>query len=340
MKTLAPFSHQQRDSQREWRKQHVSSPVWGSQNGTNHEHIIPKAEWLQTVWEGIRRDLEQYLIENKIHSHTGTHNLLSSWVLCANLYFPARLNPSMKRLMTEFLKQHVSSTIKEITCVELEFAFPAGDTLHPSLLLGEQDGNRGSGQTSPDVAFKVATETGVGIVLTECKYTEHSFYGCSARRTDTRGEKKGNPDPSRCLKGGTAYDYASICHQLSATWGRKYWQFLKLAPVARKKLNRCPAATAGYQLFRQQALANGIYQSGQYDLVASCVALDGGNTTLLNSLKSTGIADVQTEWGPLFDGSILFRTWTHRQWVEFVRANQTNGEHDSWLKYLNERYGY
>ncbi len=56
-------------------------------------------------------------------------------------------------------------------------------------------------------------------------------------------------------------------------------------------LRSCPAAHAGYQLFRQQALAEGIAGSGKYDLVVSSLAVDDRNNTLRECLKKTGIAD-------------------------------------------------
>ncbi|MBL7111062.1 MAG: hypothetical protein ISS19_03890 [Bacteroidales bacterium] len=332
------FILEQRKHQIIWRKTNISTTEKGFQNGKDYEHIIPKNKWKETLWSGIRTGLPAYLDQKNIQHHTGTHNLLSSWIVCANLYFPVRLNKSLQQLMLAFLKQRVSSEITEIEEVELEFAFPEKDGLHPSLLLGELDGNRGSGQTSPDVAFIVKTPFSKGIVLTECKYTEHSFYKCSARRTIDKGEREGNPNPTRCMQSRSVIDYKTICHQ--TIWGRKYWNNLHLSNYGRTTLKRCPAATAGYQLFRQQALAEGIRKSSEFSLVASSVAFDARNNTLIECLKSTGINDFQTEWAKLFDGKAIFKTWTHQEWVQFVRANQVNGEFNNWLGYLNKRYGY
>ena len=222
--------------------------------------------------------------------------------------------------------------------MELEFAFPKGDELHPAKLLGEMDGGRGSGQTSPDVAFIVKTKDGKGLVLTECKYTEHSFYGCSARKIVKKAKRINNKDPKRCLKKVPDCDYSSVCHQ--TVWGRKYLSLLEISEFGKSDLKRCPAATSGYQLLRQQALAEGIAQSGRYTLVASMVAFDGRNADLKRCLRTTGLDDFQTDWGKLFEGKAMFKTWTHQEWVQFVRDNQKNGEFDGWLDYLNKRYGY
>ena len=179
---------------------------------------------------------------------------------------------------------------------------------------------------------------GIGLVLTECKYTEHNFYSCSARRTENKGNRKGNPDPKRCEKAAKDCDYKNICHQ--SIWGRKYWDILNLSKSGKSILNRCPATISGYQLFRQQALAEGIMQSGKYSLVASTVAFDDRNTELKSCLKATGIGDFSADWGSIFDGSSIFKTWTHQKWAQFVRYQQKNGEFNDWLNYLEERYGY
>lgn len=332
------FDLEQRKHQEIWRKTNISTSERGFQNKRDYEHIIPRRIWTETLWKDIRLELPVYLNQKNIQHHTGTHNLLSSWVACANLYFPVRLNATLRILMAEFLKLRISDLITEITDVELEFAFPPNDPLHPSILLGEEDGTRGSGQTSPDVAFLIKTKQGKGIILTECKFTEHSFYKCSARRTEDKEKRKGNPDPSRCLKQASVCDYQTICHQ--TVWKRKYWNNLILSKPGKTILKRCPAASAGYQLFRQQSLAEGIMKSGRYSLVASAVAFDDRNIELKACLRSTGISDLQTDWSGIFEGKAIFRTWTHQEWVEFVRKNQVKGQFNDWLKYLAERYGY
>ncbi len=332
------FIQTQRQNQINWRKTNISTAEWGFQNGGKYEHIIPKSKWIETVYLPIRKELTTYLVEKNVKEHTGVHNLMSSWVLSANLYFPVRSSEAFKILMLQFLQEKISKDITEIVDIQLEFAFEANNNLHPSTLLGEMDGSRGSGQTSPDVAFLVKTKNGDGIVLTECKYSEHSFYPCSARTVKGREEKPDNPDPKRCLEVLTEDGYKSICHQ--TVWGRKYWNNLSLSDSAQSKIKRCPASTGGYQLFRQQSLVEGIAQSDKYDLVASTVAFDGRNNDLITCLKTTGIADFQSGWGELWKGKALFKTWHHQDWVAFVRKNQKGNNCSDWLSYMNERYGY
>ena len=217
------FHDMQKEYQIEWRKENIPTKEWGTQNGRKYEHIIPRGKWEETLWNGIRGEVMEFLTEKEVQAHTGTHNLLSSWVNCANLYFPVRIEKEFKRLMLGFLQERIDADILALEDVELEFALDG--ELSPATALGEIGGKRGSGQTSPDVAFLVQYKDGKGIVLTESKYTEHNFYPCSARTTIESERRPANPDPSRCLLPANGTDYRTICHQM--VWGRKYWDNLE-----------------------------------------------------------------------------------------------------------------
>lgn len=335
---MTNFNLDQRKAQVAWRKENVRDTEKGLYKGEPQEHIISKEYWMETLWSGIRKDLPEYLEDNNIKLHAGANNLVNSWALSANVYFPIHQNEALKKLMLDFLKQRVSDQIVEIFDVVFEFAFPENTPFHPSILLGETGGKKGSGITATDVAFLVKTKTGKGLILTTSKFTEHSFYTCSARRTNKKGTQKGNPDPTRCMQPAADCNYESICHQ--TVCGRGYWSLLNLSEAGKKSLKNCPAATEGFQLFCKQAFAEGIMKSGDFSLVVSAVAFDGRNEDLKGCLKETGIDDFQTGWGDVFDGDATFKSWTHQDWVQFVRENQVNGECDDWLSYLKERYNY
>jgi hypothetical protein len=326
----------------EWRQSQSLPEGQGWQNRKQRPWILPQKHWEEGLWPGIRSgsaySLSDYLQRNRIQKHQGVYNLKSSWMLCANLYFPFGASEEGRALLAGFLQACVSPEIRSVDAVELEYAEPEGGPLHPSSLLGEQDGSRGAGQTSPDVAFLV--NGGQGLVLTENKFVEHSFYRCSARTREGSGARPGNPDLSRCNDTLALIDgFETLCYQVA--WGRRYWEYL--APVTNKEmassLRCCPAARAGYQLFRQQALAEGIAASGKYAFVVSSVVLDERNETLIHCLRSTGISDVR-HWGELFRGRAGFRVVTHQQWVAWVRAHDDDGHWADWLSYVESRYGY
>jgi hypothetical protein len=321
------------DYQTQWRRSNLENQVQGTQNGKRRPWILPRELWEEGLWAGIRGDknsLPAYIEDTGVQKHDGVHNLKSSWMQCANLYFPFRED---HEILAGFLRKYVSPIIDTVDRIELEWA--EKPPLDPTTLLGEPRGQRGKNQTSPDVAFIV--NGGKGIVITENKFTEHSFYPCSGRK-----EIYGNPDIKRCMNLGMVYsDVANQCYMLQ--WAndertnRKYWDYLKFTPEAFSILRRCPATNAGYQLFRQQALAEALAQKGPYDFVISCVAHDARNQTLVKCLKSTGIGNFTTDWGPLFEGKAEFATFTHQQWVEWVFNNKT-GIWQDWLDYVNKRY--
>ena len=331
------FNQDVNKHQIKWRKNaKLSSNAKGWQGRYAREWILPKSIWEEGLWPGIRKSLPDYLRGSRVQKHLDVHNLKSSWILCANLYFPFRDSADDRALLASFLHERIHNDILSVDAVELEYA-EEGD-LSPSALLGEVGGKRGSGQTSPDVAFLVNGRR--GLVLTESKYTEHSFYPCSARSGSGGSGRPPNPDSARCNDLRTVLENPDgMCHQ--AAWGRRYWKHLM--PAFRREtlpsLRRCPAATAGYQLLRQQALAEGIATSGKYEFVATCLAVDERNADLAACLKTTGIADIHS-WGGLFAGKAYFAVFHHQDWVAWVRAYDEGNKWSNWLAYVEARYGF
>ena len=326
--------------QLKWRETHVANKEWGWQNKKQYPWILPASLWEEGLWPGIRsasaNSLPEYLRRNSVQKHQGVHNLKSSWMHCANLYFPFGRSVDALALLGGFLRSHVDPNVQTVDAVELEYA--EDGELHPSSLLEELGGSRGSGQTSPDLAFLV--NRGQGLVLTENKLVEHSFYRCSARRAYGTSERAGNSDPGRCKHALSVLDDPEAqCYQVA--WGRKYWEHV--GPAVNREmmstLGCCPAAQAGYQLFRQQALAEGIASSGKYGFVVSCVAVDERNEALSTCLRATGIPSL-SDWSSLFQGSASFAVFYHQRWVEWVRNHDANGLWRDWLSYVEARYGY
>lgn len=323
----------------EWRKRHVASGEHGSWMGRRYPWILPEDLWEEGLWPGIRtgsdNSLPAYLQDKEVQKHAGVHNLKSSWTQCANLYFPFRETADGRRMFASFLNRHVSAEVTSLEAIELEYA-EEGE-LHPSSLLGEREGARGANQTSPDLGLLI--NGGRGLVLVENKLTEHSFYECSAWRHKGSSRRLGNPDPNRCnYPAEVVKNHANQCHQ--AAWGRRYWEHLASVADERvlARLPHCPAAKSGYQLFRQHALAEGIAQSGRYDLVVSAVAVDERNDALDAALGRSGIVGLK-QWGNVFRGQARFAVFTHQKWVEWVQEHDTEGRWSDWLGYVRSRYG-
>jgi hypothetical protein len=343
------FRDDQRAQQLEWRRRtlpHVQGRGWWQKR--QYDHILPRGHREENLWPGIRSagqfPLADYLAENDIQAHTGRDNLLSSWTLASNLYFPFGRDPDGRRLVSGFLRANVDQAIASVRAVELEWEH-ADAHLKPSVLLGENDGGRGTHQTSPDVAFEVTLDDGSeGVVLTEVKFTEHSFYSCSVRKTLSPSEKN-----------ATCHDLCSLrrhpeklCAQ-HVVKDRRYWGHLKSCFAWDAPLRWCPAATAGYQLFRQQALAEALAQQSELALVVSSLAYDERNgglpearSGLVKSLARTGIDDVRHGWGRLFSGTAKFKVFSHQAWVQFVRDAPDRpmwcDGRTGWLAYVGDRY--
>ncbi len=331
------FSLYMSEFQAQWRKVYLVNQEPGNQNGKGYPWILPKTIWEEGLWSGIREgdnSLPQYLTDTGVQRHDGTHNLKSSWMQSANTYFPFREHRDM---LAGFLHENVSPLIERVDEVELEWASESSH-LSPTALLGEPQGQRGKNQTSPDIAFIV--NGGKGIVLTENKLTEHSFYPCSGRKKEYC-----NPDPKRCMNLNKVYNNPdSQCYMLQWATGsrtnRKYWDYIRFSREGFSTLKYCPAATAGYQLFRQQALAEALAQEGPYEFVISSVAYDERNTALIRCLRGAGIKDFSKNWAGLFEGKAQFATFTHQKWVDWVRKQDSDNEYNYWLEYMKQRYDF
>ncbi|GAH32954.1 unnamed protein product, partial [marine sediment metagenome] len=296
---------------------------WGWQNGVQREHILPASQWLLGAWQPIRNPLDEYIRVSGIQPHRCKHNLKSGWTQCANLFFPFRYYSDMKRIFTGFLSQQLALRVTNIETLELEYAAPGN--LEPKRLLGELGGKKGSMQTSPDVAVLFGCEDGKsGIYLIENKYTEHSFYNCSGAKK-TQGKmhsERGlppNDNPKRCENAIEVFrNPEKMCQQ--EAWHRKYWSILRdtVNENFLKTCGHCPALTGGYQLFRQQALAQGIAESGLFDYVVSGVAYDSRNDALIGCLKKIGLDNFANGWPRLFNTNVHFDCFSHQDLVSYV----------------------
>lgn len=332
---MTDFKERVRIHQIKWRRERLPNIIGnGWQNGKSYEHILPKKHKVHNFYPAIQESLFDYIKQNQIQPHTGIHNLLSSWVVCSNYYWPFN-NDDGRKIFVDYLNQFLSLNIEKIISIDLEY-LDDQQSLSPSQLLGEKEGIRGSGQTSPDLAIVFINSDGdKGILLIESKFTEHSFYSCSGY-SKTKPGKPINPDKKRCLDTECIIDSDfKSCHLLA--WERKYWNILKddLNINLFQKLKRCPMSISCYQLFRQQALSKG-YEK-KYSISISCVFTDLRNEKLINSVCSTGLRSLPNGWQELFP-KLPFKWLTHNNWFKFVKANNSKGQWDKWINYIEGRY--
>ena len=345
---MQTFADRMYAKQLAWRRRALAHVKGGDKlKGKPSVHLLPKARWTENLWPGIQpgstQPLPDYLEKSQVRPHITRHHVANSWVLCANLYFPFRRDGASLDLLAGFLRQQVHPEIAAVTAVELEFVDDLETGLDPATLLGEPRKGRDANQTSPDVAFRVWLDDGSdGLVLTYVTFTENTFRKCSAYRWKLNREQQRRDcwNLPRVL---------SDPQQHCALWREekyKRWYLRHLhAPMVRARAvdvtARCPAAVGGYQLFQQQALAEALANAGQRPrLVISTLAYYEGNDDLLGCLRTSGIPDIRTGWAGLFRGNAAFKTFSHQEWVAWVRAARARpGRCNDWLEYVQGRYG-
>jgi hypothetical protein len=328
------FRSRMLEEQLDWRKNNLPElPEHGRWQGKPYAHILPAAKWTKNLWPGIAEVLPHYLDAEGVQAHQGKHNLLSSWALGANLYFPFGQDEEGRALLAGFLRQTVDARIRTVTELALEFV-DEGE-LATEHLLGEKGGKRGASQTSPDVGVRVGLDGGgEGLVLIEVKFCETDFSSCSARKRELKPlAREGECDDLDHILAAPA----DRCAQHSC-YGRHYFDYLaEPLKAAAEKSTLCSAALHGYQLFRQQALAEALANAGRYDLVASALAYHVGNSHLASCLGGIGLAHVD-QWGSLFAGNAPFMAFTHQAWVQFVKDSPEAGRWQEWLGWVASRY--
>ena len=90
---MIDFDFYMNQYQTDWRHENMANQEEGEQHQKKRSWILPRDLWEEGLWPGIRSDsnsLPAYLDKTGVQKHNGVHNLKSSWIQCANLYFPFR----------------------------------------------------------------------------------------------------------------------------------------------------------------------------------------------------------------------------------------------------------
>ena len=121
---MPSLSERINDHQVAWRRRNVSSEEMGTWRKKRYPWILPRNLWEEGLWPGIRTGsnnaLPAYLRQARVQKHSGVRNLKSSWMLCANLYFPFRNSRRDRDLLGSFLRHHVAPQIESLDAIELE----------------------------------------------------------------------------------------------------------------------------------------------------------------------------------------------------------------------------
>ena len=291
-----------------------------------YEHILPARQWTQNLWPGIRRTAVDYFRRKKIKWHNERGNLLSSQILCVNIFFLLKNHTS---LLDGFLREFYPSLAK-VTDIDFEYIGRRNYFNEP--------GGRGYNRTSTDVSIEWEDTTGKSnLLLIEFKFTEPNFGECS---------KSGNLDQQRCNHAELIISCPKTqCYRSEKQ--RTYWDTI-LSPQGPfivemlSKTQYCPFRYDFYQLMRNQLLAHHITEdkdSGVH-FAEFAVCYDDRNKNILNlSHPIDGDSNPLTSWKSFLKDKNTFKHFTIQQLLEYIENTDTlPSELEQWRTYLNKRY--
>lgn len=301
--------------------------TYKTENMDIYEHILPARQWTRNLWPGICRMAVDHFRCKEIKWHKEKDNLLSSQILCVNIFFPLK---NHKSLLDGFLKEFYPSLAK-VTDIDFEYIGPRNYFNEP--------GGRGYNRTSVDVSIAWEDTKGKrNLLLVEFKFTEPNFGECS---------KSGNPDQGRCNDGELIISSPQTeCYR--SRKNRPYWKMIlsPQGPFIREALSKtqyCPFRYDFYQLMRNQLLAKCIAEDKDsgFHIAEFAVCYDDRNKKLLNlSHPIDGDSNPLTIWKSFLKNPSSFKYFTIQQLMEHIdHVNNLPSEMKPWRTYLNKRYG-
>ena len=298
----------------------------GKWRGKPYPHILPSGKWQYNLFEGIRDSVIQYFERNYIAWHQQKHNLLSSQILCVNLFFPLRQHLDV---IQSFLSSHFSD-VERVIDIDFEYIGPYEKNYF------NEDGGRGQNRTSSDVAIIWKDKSNnKNMLLLEFKFTEPNFGECS---------KQSNPNRSRCQSATKVIETPEKeCWR--AIRGRSYWERILSvgSPFRREALTAekyCPFRYDFYQLMRNQLLAHCIEADSQADFsrVDFGIIYHADNETLLRMARPfAGERNPLKAWPRLLKDPNKFHTFTIQELLDAVDRKLPVGLAE-WRSYLKWKY--
>jgi len=299
----------------------------GKRREREYDHILPSQQWPLNLWSGIQRQSIEYFSKNDIRWHRERDNLLSSQMLCVNIFFPLKNYPD---LLAGLLKTFYP-LLERVSEIDLEYIGPKNYFCEP--------GGRGYNRTSADVSIKWTDNEGRdNLLLVEFKFTEQNFGGCS---------KSENPNPERC-------DHLELvlsapkteCYRSEV--GRPYWDMIRspegiFVGEALARTRYCPFKHEFYQLMRNQLLAHCLANDSDTKLhtVEFAVCYDERNKGIQTiSRPIDGENHVFSVWKSFLKKPETFKHFTIQHLLHHIdQSVSLSTETKVWRAFLGERYG-
>lgn len=321
---MQDFREQMAKQQIEYKTRVLGIEQMGRWRGRRYPHILPKRMWNLNLWEGIREEAGHYFDNNEIAWHIQKHNLLSSQIMCVNIFFPFRQHLDVLEV---WLSHHFNDLEK---VVSLDFEYVGSKNYFNEL------GGRGQNMTSSDLSVTWQDKKGKkNMLLLEFKFTERDFGQCS------RG---GNPNRTRCLSSkDIVSSHKTQCYRSEV--GRSYWDRILSSegPLRQELLTKesyCPFRYDFYQLMRNQLLAHCIQSDPEegFNRVEFGVIYHADNEVLMKLSRPFGKeSNPLKAWPGLLKNPNSFHVFTVQQFLGSIGPKLPNGLED-WRVYLKQRY--
>jgi len=95
---MKSFRSQMEDWMCQYKVDKLQIQEHGKWRGQQYPHILPQDLWFLNLWEETCFRAVKYFDKLQIKWHDQKHNLLSSQILCINLFFPLREHPELLKL--------------------------------------------------------------------------------------------------------------------------------------------------------------------------------------------------------------------------------------------------
>ena len=318
------FREQMEKYQIKYKKEVLGVEEMGLWRGRQYPHILPERVWNLNLWENIRGEAQCYFNDNEIAWHMQKHNLLSSQVMCVNIFFPLKQH----RGILEVWLSHYFSELERVTKLDFEYVGPKN--------YFNELGGRGQNRTSSDLAITWQDkEDRKNMLLLEFKFTEPDFGKCS---------KQGNTNPKRCLSSkDIVSSHKTQCYRSEV--GHPYWDMVLSSnnPFKKESLtveSYCPFHYDFYQLMRNQLLAHCIQSDPEEDFnkVEFGVIYHAENEALTRmSRPFAGEYNPLKAWHNLLKNPDTFHVFTVQEFLDDIEPN-LRGDLENWRAYLKQRY--
>jgi hypothetical protein len=323
---MKDFRKQLIESQKEYKENILGVKNMGTWKCKPYPHILPEEVWGLNLWDDIRESAQYYFNDNQIAWHKEKHNLLSSQIMCINLFFPLKQYP---KVLKPWLAKAYPD-IQDVFGLNFEYTGPQNKNYF------NEQGSAGQNRTSSDLSIEWEDKQGrKNLLLLEFKFTELAFGPCS---------NKDNLDRKLCFQPKKIVDLPkTYCYR--AKIERAYWEFILSpdSPFRREALTTesyCPFLYGFYQLMRNQLLAYCIQSDSKsgFQKAEFGIMYHDENTALLRmSHPFGGERNPLKAWPTLLKNPDTFHVFTIQEFLNAIETSLPN-ELRGWRSYIKDRY--